>query len=92
MKNLQKIFDAISLFDDGLKEYNNINYKKAKKLWEKAANQGLANAQSNLGFMYDNGRCVRQNKSKVKELFGQACDNGLQRGCHNYKILNQQAI
>jgi len=80
------------LFDDGVRAYNNDNYQEAKKLWEKAANQGDAKAQYNLGLMYDNGRGVRQNKSKAKELFGQACDKGDQKGCDAYKFLNEQGV
>ena len=40
--------------------------------------------------MYDNGEGVRQDKKRAKEYFGKACDGGLQIGCDNYKILNQQ--
>ena len=66
------------------------DYKKAIEWWEKAAKQGYANAQFNLGAVYGNGEGVRQDYKKAKEWFGKACDGGYQKGCDNYKILNQQ--
>jgi TPR repeat protein len=33
---------------------------------------------------------VREDKKIAKEWFGKACDGGYQKGCDNYKILNQQ--
>jgi TPR repeat protein len=38
------------------------------------------------------GQGVRQDKSKAKMLFGQACDNGLQKGCDYYRILNEAGV
>ena len=67
-----------------------INYKKAIEWWEKAAAQGHAYSQYNIGNMYYGGYGVKQNYKKAKELFGIACDGGFQSGCKNYKILNQQ--
>ena len=47
----------------------------------KAAQQGHAEAQFGLGFMYLNGLGVRQNTTQAKAYFRQACDGGLQDGC-----------
>ena len=66
------------------------DYKKAAEWFEKAATQGDANAQFNLGAVYGNGEGVRQDYKKAKEWFGKACDGGYQKGCDKYKILNQQ--
>lgn len=56
------------------------------------ANQGDATAQFNLGVMYGKGQGVHQDYHKAKELYGVACDNGLQRGCNAYRVLNQRGI
>lgn len=53
------------------------------------AQVGNAQAQNDLGVMYDNGKGVRQNTHTAKEWFGKACDNGFQMGCDKYKLLNQ---
>ena len=65
------------------------DYQQAFNWYQKSANQGYATAQYNLGVMYDEGQGVRQNKVTAKEWFGKACDNGEQKGCDNYKLLNQ---
>ena len=65
------------------------DYAKSLEWSQKAANQGNAQAQFNLGLMYNEGKGVRQNSNTAKEFFGKACDNGYQNGCHNYRILNQ---
>ena len=65
------------------------DYAKARQWYEKAAAQGVAEAQSNLGFMYAHGHGVRQNVQTAKEWFSKSCDNGDQKGCDNYRILNE---
>ena len=42
-----------------------------------------------LGTFYETGDGVRQNNITAKELYGKACDMGLQIGCDNYARLNQ---
>ncbi|KAF8928216.1 hypothetical protein BGZ58_009806, partial [Dissophora ornata] len=42
----------------------------------KAANQGEANAQYNLGFMYRNGKGVPQDYSKAMEWYLKAANQG----------------
>ena len=65
------------------------DYAKARKWYEKAAAQGIAEAQFNLGLMYAKGQGVRQDLRTAKEWFSKACDNGDQQGCYNYRILNE---
>lgn len=58
-------------------------------LWtRKAAEQGLAEAQSLLGSMYLEGQGVRQDFNQAKEWFDKACDSGRQDGCDGYKNMN----
>ncbi len=63
-------------FEDGLKAYDDGEYKKAATLWQKAADQGNASAQYNLGVMYKNGQGVKQDYFKAKELYQKAADQG----------------
>ena len=58
----------------------------ARKWWQKASEQGNANAQTRLGFMYAYGIYgVKKDVSKAKQYFGMACDNKEQLGCDMYK-------
>ena len=54
------------------------------------AERGNAQAQFNLGMMYENGQGVRRNFHLSKEWFGKACDGGVQVGCDLYRYLNQK--
>jgi TPR repeat protein len=63
-------------FNDGLQSYQNGNYQKAAKLYQKAAEQGNDQAQFNLGIMYVKGEGVKQDKQKGMELFNKAANNG----------------
>jgi len=61
-----------------------------KKLYTKACDSNYMRGCSNLGFLYELGDGVRQNKSTAKELFGKVCDGGFSVGCHQYHRLNEQ--
>jgi len=47
-------------YQAGLDAYNQGDYATAVKEWRPLAEQGYADAQYNLGFMYDNGQGVPQ--------------------------------
>ena len=47
-------------FDKGLAAFTDGNYATALKEWEPLAEQGRADAQNNLGVMYENGEGVPQ--------------------------------
>ena len=64
------------------------DYVKARKLYLKAAIQGEAEAQHNLGSMYYKGEGVTQNTATAKEWFNKACDDGFENSCDAYRMLN----
>lgn len=55
-----------------------------------ACEGGILSSCNNLAIFYENGDGVRQNLNKALELYGLACDKGLNKACKNYKILNQK--
>ena len=57
--------------------------EKAEELWQKAAQQGLIQAQHNLGIMYANGDGVTQNYEKAVELWQKAADQGFAESQYN---------
>lgn len=59
------------------------DHKKAKDLYEKAANLGHAVAMNNLGTMYYFGQCVPKDYSKAKEWFEKAINLGLVDAMNN---------
>ena len=47
------------------------DYAKAREWWEKAAAQGNADAQYNLGVVYENGKGVTKDLFKAREWYEQ---------------------
>ena len=52
------------------------NYDTAAELWRPLANQGNADAQYNLGIMYENGNGVPQDYAEAVTWFRKAADQG----------------
>ena len=63
------------------------DYAQAVQWYRRAAEQGHAQAQNNLGVMYEQGQGVRQDSALAQEWYGKICDNGDQKGCDNYRRL-----
>ena len=55
---------AVSLTADGLDAYNKGDYKKAVALWIKGCEEGVLKDCHGLGFMYHNGKSVKQDYEK----------------------------
>jgi len=63
-------------YDIGLKYYSKKQYDKALEYFRLAADQGFPFAQSNLGYMYQNGYHVEKSIMKAFEYFQLAADQG----------------
>jgi len=63
-------------YDKGKNEYNKGNYKEANNWFRKAADQGYAKAQSNLGWMYAQGKGVAQDYKQALRWYRKAADQG----------------
>ncbi len=66
--------------------------EKAVRLLAKACNVGEARGCAGLGWMYDNGTGVDQDKDKAAVLYRQACDDGNALGCNNLGIVYEKGI
>ncbi|MDR0665862.1 MAG: hypothetical protein LBF71_00460 [Campylobacteraceae bacterium] len=60
------------------------------EIFKKAYDDGDVKGCFNLGFSYCNGKGVKQDFKKAKEYFGKACGLRFQKGCVDYKTLNEQ--
>ena len=69
-----------------LLSYSNADITTPKEA-KKACDEGNARGCTNLGFMYEKGRGVKQDYFKAKELFGKACDGGDAKGCFNLGVM-----
>ena len=63
------------------------DYVKALEWYKKAADQGNANAQNDLGFLYHHGHGVSQDYGKALEWYKKAADQGLAEAVNNLGVL-----
>ena len=62
--------------EDGLAAYEQKDYATALRLWRPFAEQGNADAQYNLGVMYDKGKGVPQDYVQAVAWYRKAADRG----------------
>jgi TPR repeat protein len=67
---------AFSGFDEGVADYRAGNYKDAFWEWNEAAQQGDADAQYNLGCLYDRGEGTPQDRASAQRWLQRAADQG----------------
>jgi len=67
--------------------YESQNYEEAVNLWRKLAEQGYADAQVNLGFMYANGKGVLKDMSMAKYWTERAIIQGDEQAQTNWDAL-----
>ena len=63
-------------YDAGLKAAQAGDFQTALKEWKPLADQGLAGAQYNLGWMYANGRGVPEDDAEAARWYRLAADQG----------------
>ena len=74
-------------FDKGLAAYKKKDYTLALREWRPLADQGDADAQSNLGLMYDTGQGVPQNAAEAVKWYRLAADQGNASAQYNLGLM-----
>ncbi len=64
------------VFSQGVAAYKRGDFATALRIWRPLAEQGDADAQSNLGLMYDNGEGVPENDAEAVRWYRLAADQG----------------
>ena len=64
-------------FEDGVAAYQRGDYVTAMRLWRPLADQGVGDAQYNIGIMFDKGRGVRANATAAAGWYRKAADLGV---------------
>ena len=70
-------------FNKGWDAYNNGDFVTALREWRPLAEEGNANAQYNLGVMYDNGDGVPQDYKEAVRWYTLAAEQGYAQAQHN---------
>ena len=74
---------AEQLLTEGNKYYNKKDYNSAVQYYHKAAEQGNAKAQNNLGFCYESGRGVTQDYTETVKWYRKAAELGYAKAQNN---------
>jgi TPR repeat protein len=77
-------------YEDGVAAYERGDYAKAVELFRKAAEQGDAYAQYNLGQMYDKGKGVKQDYVETHKWVSLAAAQGLKKAIENREMVASQ--
>ncbi len=85
-------FSALSVSGDvfvaGLNALDRSHYASAYRSFKPFADNGVAEAQNNLGFLYQNGLGVRRNYNTAIKWYQRAAEQGLAEAEHNLGMLN----
>jgi len=74
-------------FEEGVAAYKAGNYQKAFKFFKPLAEQGLAEAQYNLGLMYDDGQGVPQDDTEAVKWYRKAAGQGHAKAQNNLGVM-----
>ncbi len=81
---------AATGFNVGWQAYEQGDYAKAAEIWTTLAKQGHANAQINLGFMYDYGKGVARDFERAAKWYRAAAHQNSAVGQYNLAILIEE--
>ena len=74
-------------FVAGLNAMDREHYATAFRAWKGLADSGEAEAQNNLGFLYQHGHGAKQSYTKAIRFYEMASDQGLPEATHNLGML-----
>ncbi len=74
-------------FEDGLAAYQRGDYATSLRIWRPLAEQGHAQAQNNLGLIYDRGQGVPQDYRGAMRWYRKAADQGLADAQFNLGVM-----
>lgn len=84
--------DAKAQFELGYAYWERKDYANALTWYRKAAEQGHAIAQLNLGVLYANGQGVAQNYDEALKLYQSAADQGLAQAQYNLGRMYERGL
>ncbi len=79
-------------FAEGFAAYERGDYATALREWRPLAGQGISEAQSNLGVMYQRGQGVPQDYAKAVRWYSKAANQGVPRAQFNLGFMYQNGL
>jgi TPR repeat protein len=77
MARLLRSTDRVAVYDAGVKAYRAKTYPQARRLWQRAAQLGDHDAESNLGFLFYYGLCGAADSVAARAFWKQAMAQGI---------------
>ena len=77
----------VAEYEKAIDAYNKGDYRTSAKLILPLAKKGFANAQYNMGVMYEKGKGVEKNLNKAKKWFQFAAEQGLAKAQYNLGLM-----
>ncbi|TSA43924.1 hypothetical protein D4R49_01485 [bacterium] len=74
-------------FEDGVNAFQRNDYATALRLWRPLANQGKAEAQFNIGLMYDGGLGVKEDRREAANWYRLAANQGYAAAQYNLGVM-----
>ena len=81
------LFGMAEPFVAGLNAMDREHYATAFRAWKKLADVGEAEAENNIGFLYERGHGVKQSYARAIQWYTKAADQGLPEAKHNLGML-----
>ena len=79
-------------FEKGLTAYEAGDYEAAIQEWKPLAEQGNADAQNNLGVIYENGRGVIQDYKEAVKWYTKAAEQGVANAQFNLALMYERSM
>ena len=80
-------FGVAAPFEAGLSAMDREHYATAYRAWKKLADEGAAEAQNNIGYLYEQGRGVKQSYARAIDWYNKAALQNLAEAHHNLGML-----
>jgi TPR repeat protein len=80
------------LIQEAHNAYNTGDYAKAFSIYQELANSGNAEAQTSLGFLYQNGIGVEKSEQRAYELYESASKSKYPMACFNLALIYKDGI
>jgi TPR repeat protein len=85
--NAQGDFSTSDRFKDALSAFNQKKFDTAYKLFSELTDKGIAEAQINLGMMYEGGQGIPKDFKEAVRLYRLAADQGLTKAQYNLGLM-----
>ena len=79
-------------FEAGLKAMDREHYATAYRAWKQLADDGAAEAQNNIGYLYEQGRGVKQSYARAIEWYNKGIEGPWKGAAGNCRLRAEECV